>query len=146
MNADEDAAHVQDRSSHLCRTPDPLLHKEETGHVIASAMEVINILGHGLLEKPYENALCVEFKERGIPFQQQLHYPILYKGSTVGDYVPDLIAFDKVVVEIKTVERITDHELGQVLNYLRITRLPVGLIINFKRAKLDWKRVLLTEH
>ncbi len=106
-------------------------HAQETEQIIAAAFEVINTLGHGLLEKPYENALCVEFAARDIPFTQQKRFEIIYKGSNVGLYMPDLIAFEKVVVEAKVVDRITDQDLGQVMNYLRITQLPVGLILNF---------------
>jgi len=93
-------------------------------------MEVLNTLGHGLLEKPYENALVVEFDLRGIPFCQQRHFDVVYKGVKIGEYVPDLIVFDRVVVDTKVLDRITDHELGQVLNYLEICRLKVGLILN----------------
>ena len=116
---------------------------DETGKVIGCAMEVLNELGHGLLEKPYENALVVEFGLRGITVKQQSRFEVTYKGVPVGEYVPDLIAFDRVVIDTKVIERITDHELGQMINYLKITRLPVGLIINFKHAKLQWKRVAL---
>jgi len=116
---------------------------EETQAVIGCAMEVLNELGHGLLEKPYENALVVEFGLRNIPVEQQARFDVTYKGVSVGEYVPDLIAYDRVVIDTKTIERITDHELGQMINYLKITRLPVGLIINFKHARLQWKRVVL---
>jgi len=115
----------------------------ETEEIIGCAMEVLNILGHGMLEKPYENALAVEFRLRGIPFDQQPAYDVIYKEVPVGLYVPDLIVREAVVVDAKTIERITDHELGQMLNYLRITGHRVGLILNFKRAKLEWKRVVL---
>ncbi|NOY80930.1 MAG: GxxExxY protein, partial [Kiritimatiellaeota bacterium] len=99
----------------------------------------------GLLEKSYENALVVEFGERGIPFEQQPRYDVTYKGVTVGEYVPDVIAFRQVVVDTKVVDRIGDHELGQMINYLKITGLTVGLILNFKRARLEWKRVVLSQ-
>lgn len=121
----------------------PFLHEEETRQIIGCAMEVLNGLGHGLLEKPYENALVVEFGLRNIPFQQQSRFDVIYKGVKVGEYVPDLIAFNQIVVDTKAVEKITDLELGQVLNYLKITRLKVGIILNFKRPKLEWKRVVL---
>ena len=106
-------------------------------------MEVLNELGHGFIEKPYENALVVELERRRIPFRQQNRYDILYKGVSVGTYIPDLIAFEKVVVDVKVIDRISDNEIGQMLNYLKITGLKVGLIINFKRARLEWKRVVL---
>ena len=120
-----------------------LFFEKETQEVIGCAMEILNELGHGFLEKPYENALVVEFERRQIPCRQQSRYDILYKGVNIGTYVPDLIVFETVVVDAKVIDRITDHEIGQMLNYLKLTGLKVGLIINFKRAKLEWKRVVL---
>ena len=73
-----------------------LLLKEEVYKIVGCAIEVLNGLGHGLHEKPYENALVVEFKLRGIPVVQQRRYPITYKGVNVGEYVPDIIAFNTV--------------------------------------------------
>ncbi len=105
-------------------------------------MEVLNELGHGLLEKPYENALVVEFGLKNIPVRQQARHKLIYKGVEVGEYVPDLITHEKLVVDTKVVERITSHELGQMMNYLKITELKVGLILNFKRSKLEWKRIV----
>ena len=107
------------------------------------AFEVLNTLGHGLLEKPYENALCVEFNLRNIPFTQQPRFNVLYKGVKVGDYIPDLIAYNSIVVDTKTIERITDIERGQILNYLKITGCKVGLILNFKHPRLEWERLVL---
>ncbi|MBK8497724.1 MAG: GxxExxY protein [Flavobacteriales bacterium] len=120
-----------------------LMLESETEEVIGVAMEVLNILGHGLLEKPYENAIAVELRQRGIPFEQQPQYDVIYKDAPVGLYVPDLIVRESIVVEAKTIDRISNHELGQMLNYLRLTGLRVGLILNFKRAKLEWRRVVL---
>lgn len=118
--------------------------KEETRVIIGCAFEVLNELGHGLNEKLYENSLVVEFKRQGIAFDQQRSFEVLYKGERVGEYIPDLIAHGKVVVDAKCIDQITDHERGQMLNYLRITRLPVGLILNFKHARLEWERIALT--
>ena len=116
--------------------------KEEVFDVVGCAMEVLNELGHGLLEKPYENALVVEFGLKNIQVQQQSRYELMYKGVQVGEYIPDLIAHGKLVVDTKVIEQITDHELGQMVNYLKITGLKVGLILNFKRSKLEWKRIV----
>jgi GxxExxY protein len=121
-----------------------LLLKEEVYHIVGAAMEVLNGLGHGFHEKPYENALVVEFGLQKIPFTQQPRYDIVYKQVKVGEYVPDLIAFDSVVLDTKVIDAITDHERGQMLNYLQITGLKVGVILNFKRAKLEWERIVLT--
>ncbi|HUD83330.1 MAG TPA: GxxExxY protein, partial [Candidatus Saccharimonadales bacterium] len=98
---------------------------------------------HGLHEEPYENALVVEFGIRKIPIKQQTNFDVLYKGYKVGLFIPDLIDFDRVVVDTKTIERITDVERGQMLNYLKITKLRVGVILNFKNSKLEWERIVL---
>lgn len=116
---------------------------DETHSIIGCSMEVLNELGHGLLEKPYENALCVEFGLRDISYVQQARHKVLYKNVQVGEYIPDLIVFNAVVVDTKVIDRITDHEIGQMLNYLKITGHEVGLIVNFRKAKLEWKRVAL---
>lgn len=120
-----------------------LLLKEEVYQIVGSAIEVLNEIGHGLHEKPYENALVVEFGIRKVPFQQQVNFDVLYKGHKVGLFVPDLIAFGCVVVDAKVIDRITDVERGQMLNYLRITKHRVGVILNFKNPKLEWERIVL---
>jgi GxxExxY protein len=117
-----------------------LLHKEEVFQIVGAAMEVINGVGHGFHEKPYESALVVEFGLRKIPYRQQPNFPMLYKGQGIGLFLPDLIAFDSVIVDTKV---ITDLERGQILNYLRITKLRVGVILNFKNPKLEWERIVL---
>ena len=116
---------------------------DEVRQIVGCAFEVLNTLGHGLLEKPYENALCVEFKLRNIPFAQQPRFNVVYKGVKVGDYIPDLVAYNSIVVDAKTIERITDVERGQILNYLKITGCKVGLILNFKHPRLEWERLVL---
>jgi GxxExxY protein len=120
-----------------------LLLKDEVFQVVGCAIEVLNTLGHGLVEKPYENALVIEFLLRKIPFKQQPSYDVPYKGQKIGLFVPDLIVFDALVVDTKVIDKITDHERGLMLNYLRITALRVGVILNFKHRKLEWERIAL---
>jgi len=120
-----------------------LLLKDEVFQVVGCAIEVLNTLGHGLVEKPYENALVVEFLLRKIPFRQQPPFDVVYKGQKIGLFIPDLIAFDSLVVDTKIIDQITDHERGLMLNYLRITGLRVGVILNFKHPKLEWQRIAL---
>ncbi len=119
-----------------------LFHRE-VGMILDSAIEVHRVLGHGLLEKPYENALVREFELREIPFIQQPRYPVDYKGRRVGEFVPDLIAFGAIVIDIKTIDHIGEIEIAQMLNYLRLTKLRVGFIINFKHRRLETRRVIL---
>ncbi len=130
-------------SSVMDREYQRLMLAEYTGAIIGSAMEVLNHLGNGLAEKPYENALVVEFGLRDIAVDQQPRFDVQYKGRLVGEFIPDLIAFGRIVVDTKVIERITDQELGQMMNYLRITQLNLGVILNFKRPRLEWKRVVL---
>jgi GxxExxY protein len=120
-----------------------LLLKDEVFEIVGCAIEVLNTLGHGLLEKPYENALVVEFSLRNISYQQQPAFDIIYKTQKIGLFVPDLIVFNSMVVDTKVVDRITEHERGLMLNYLRITGLHVGVILNFKHRKLEWERIVL---
>ncbi len=116
--------------------------KEETHRIIGCAFEVLNEIGHGFYEKIYENALVVEFGLKDIPCEQQRRFDVLYKKQPVGFYIPDSIAFGQVIVDTKTIERITEDERGKMLNYLKITSRRVGLILNFKHAKLEFERVV----
>ena len=120
-----------------------LILKEEVFQIVGCAMEVLNELGHGLNEKPHQNALTVEFKIRSIIFDQQRRFEVLYKGQHVGEFIPDLIAFGSVVVDAKVIDQITDIERGKMLNYLRISKLRVGVILNFKHPKQEWEPVVL---
>jgi len=119
-----------------------LLLKEEVYSLVGCAMEVMNELGHGLHEKPYENALVVEFRRRNISYHQQKRFDVLYKNEKVGEYIPDLIAFNAVIVDTKVIPKITDLERGRMLNYLKITSMRVGLILNFSKPTLEWERIV----
>ena len=90
-------------------------HKEETDAIMDSAFAVLNDIGHGHHEKPYENGLVVEFKHRGISYLQQPRSPIMYRGVQVSEFVPDLIAFDKVIVDTKV---ISVHQRSSAVHFL----------------------------
>ncbi len=124
-------------------TDEKFLHSDETREIIGCACEVLNCLDHGFHEKICENALPVEFKLRNIPYSPQLDFDISDKDVEVGSYIPDLITFDTIVIDTKTIDTITNHETRKMINYPRVTKKPVGLIVNFKPAKLEWKRVAL---
>jgi len=120
-----------------------LVEKDLTFRVVGCAMRVLNELGNGLREKTYERALCVELRHQGISFQQQHSYPVMYRGEHIDDYIPDLEVENRLIVEAKTVEKIIDAHIGQLLNNLKITRLDAGIILNFKQSRLEWKKVVL---
>ena len=119
-----------------------LLLRDETEQIISCAFSVLNEVGPGFNEKLYENALTVEFKLRKIAFDQQRRFGVHYKDQLIGEFVPYLIAFNTVIVDTKVIEKITDVERGQMLNYLRITKLRVGLVLNFKHARLTFERIV----
>ena len=122
-----------------------MLEKELVYKIAGCAMTVLNELGHGLREKTYERALCVEFNIQKIVFDQQKIYPVYYKNIKVDEFIPDLLVENKVIVDLKTIENITDEHRGQILNYLRIAKSQVGLLINFKHPKLEWERLILSK-
>jgi len=120
-----------------------LLEKDQVYKIVGCAMLVHKEIGHGFREKTYERGLCVEFNHQFISHKIQSKYPVSYRGEIIDDYIPDMIVENKVIIENKTVETINDEHRGQLLNYLRITGIKVGLIINFKHSKLQWERLVL---
>lgn len=117
-------------------------HEEITRDIIGAAMVVLNELKPGLDEKLYENALVIELIARGHTIEQQREYPVHYRGHFIGKLIPDLIVDGKVVVDPKVVTGFNDTHIAQLLGYLNISGLEVALPLNFKEARLDWKRVV----
>jgi GxxExxY protein len=113
-----------------------------TEAIIGAAMAVLNELKPGLDEKLYERALIIELRDRGHRVDTQTHFHVYFKGHDVGLLIPDLIVDEVVITDTKVVKAFDDSHLAQVLGYLNITGLRVGLLLNFKRAQLAWKRVL----
>ncbi len=120
-----------------------LLYRDLTKEIIDSAYKVHNCLGCGLLEKVYGNALLWDLdlkKKKTIP---QKEFKVLYRDKEVGMYYADLIVEDKVIVEVKSVEKLDDVHRAQLMNYLRISGVRVGLLINFSRPKLEYERFVV---
>ena len=99
--------------------------------IIGCAIAVHRTLGPGLLESTYEAALCIELSDAGLLYRQQLGVPLTYKGRLIGEHRPDLVVANSVVVEIKSVERLVEIHVAQLMTYLRVTNLNVGLLLNF---------------
>ena len=119
--------------------------KDEVYAIVSAAMEVSNVLGAGFVQAVYQEALDLELNMRGVPYQAQVPLQIAYKGHILSkEYVPDFICFDQIIVEIKALKHLTTIEEAQLLNYLKATRRPVGLLLNFGSPKLEWKRMVLT--
>jgi GxxExxY protein len=125
-----------------------LLYKDEVYAIIGAAMEVYNNLGPGFLEAVYQEAMEIETTSRKIPALPEQKLYIEYKGAPLKKfYEADLICYDKIIVEIKALDRLTSREESQILNYLKATGMKVGLLINFgAHNDLEWKRLVFTQN
>jgi GxxExxY protein len=108
-----------------------MLHEEITSDIINALYKVYNTLGYGFLEKVYENALAMELATRGHIVKQQLPIQVYYEGKAVGEYFADMLVDDKVILELKTTESIAKEHEAQLVNYLKATKIEIGLLLNF---------------
>jgi len=120
-----------------------IIYKELSYKTIGLAMEVHNQLGFGFLEKVYENALIILFENNEIPAQQQAPVKAYFEGQVVGDYYADILVDNKIILELKAVNRILDVHRAQVLNYLRATEIKLAMILNFGKPRFEYKRLVL---
>jgi len=123
-----------------------ILFKEESYKIIGASFEVYNEKGFGFHEAVYQECMELELGFQSIPFHPQKELGLDYKGHPLKQtYIPDIICFDTIVVELKAVSALTDEHRGQILNYLRATGMKLGLLINFGNPKkLEWERIVLT--
>lgn len=123
----------------------PMLLKDEVYAVVGAAMEVHSVLGSGFLEAVYQEAFECELSQRQIPFESQVELSIFYKHSVLEErYRADLICYDQIIVELKASSGLTGRDTAQLLNYLKASRMRLGLLFNFgSRSKLEWKRIIL---
>jgi GxxExxY protein len=120
-----------------------LVEGELTEKIIGAAFKVQNTLGAGFLEKVYENSLAIELRKIGLAVESQTPYSVLYEGIVVRDYQADLVVGGKVILECKAVSALDRVHEAQLLNYLKASGLHVGLLINFGRPKLQYRRLVL---
>jgi GxxExxY protein len=122
-----------------------LILKNEVFTCAGAAMDVYYTLGIGFLKPVYHEALSIEFGRRGIPFESEKELDLYYKETRLSKkYFADFLCFGQIIVELKVVPRLTNIEIAQLINYLKITRLRVGLLFNFgSQSKLEWKRYLI---
>jgi GxxExxY protein len=122
--------------------------KDESFRLIGAAFEVYNDRGFGLAEEYYQECLEIELELREIPFRAKQELASFYKGRELKKrYVPDLFVFDGIIVELKAVSQLLPEHEAQLINYMRITKQPLGYLINFgKPGGLDFKRIILSEY
>ena len=116
---------------------------EITYKINGAIFEVNKVLGAGFLEKIYENALMIELREKGLNAQNQVHIQVNYKDNIVGEYIADIVIEEKVILEIKAIEKLLKVHEAQLLNYLKATRYQIGLLVNFTHPKAIIKRFVL---
>jgi GxxExxY protein len=120
-----------------------LKYSDETYQIIGAAMEVHKVVGCGFTEPLYQDALEEELRLRDIPFEREKTYYFTYKGKRLDKiFRPDFVCYNKVIVELKTVADFTDEHYAQVYNYLKATGMGLGLLINFGKKSLEYKRIL----
>ena len=120
-----------------------ILYKDLSYQIIGLAMEVHRKLGYGFLEKVYENSLMILFRREGIRSEQQSPIKVYFEEEVVGNYVSDILIEDKIIIELKCVEKISNIHKAQALNYLKATQMRLAIILNFAKDKLQYERLVL---
>lgn len=120
-----------------------LIFKEEYYEIVGAAMRVWNTLGHGFLEKVYENALSIELRKQDFLVEQQKLIKVHYDGKIVGDYFADIVVNEAIILELKAAEAIAEEHIAQMLNYLKATGIGLGILLNFGPKGLEHKRLVI---
>jgi GxxExxY protein len=118
-----------------------MLHSELTESILGCCFDVMNELGIGFLESVYKNALTIAMREKGLSVQVEKRFEVVFRDHKIGIYVADLIINGSVVVELKCCEQIHNEHQAQLINYLKVSGIAVGLLVNFGRRKLEYKRL-----
>ena len=117
-----------------------LLEKDLTEKIIAACLEVSNELGVGFLESVYERALLIALADKGLKAETQVPLKVVFRNRVVGDFYADTLVENLVIIELKIVKSIGTENEAQLINYLKATNKRVGLLVNFGKPKLEWKR------
>lgn len=118
-----------------------MLFEDLTGEIINACLGVMKELGAGFLESVYQNAVQISLLEKGLIVIPQKQYPVVFHGKSVGSFYADFVVEDKVILELKAVERLIPENQAQVINYLKASGLDVGLLVNFGRQHLEFRRL-----
>ncbi len=124
---------------------DKILHQEITEKIIKSFYTVYNTLGHGFLEKVYENAFVIELIKMGLNAEQQKKIEVFYDGKRIGEYYDDIFVNDLIILELKAADAIAPEHEAQIINYLKATKIEVGLLFNFGPKAQFIRRILTND-
>ena len=120
-----------------------LAYQSLSNTVLGAAFKVHSALGSGLLESAYEGALMVELRHRQVRVERQKVFPLQYRNEYIGAYIADIVIENTIIVELKSVIKFNEVMYAQILNYLKLSKLPVGYLLNFRNISLEWKRFVL---
>lgn len=123
-----------------------LLHSELTGAILSCCFEVMRELGPGFFEKVYKHALLIAMRQKGLQVSPEQSFEVMFRGKMVGRYSADLVVGQTVIVELKCCESLIGEHQAQLFNYLKVSQLPIGLLVNFRHRKLEWKRLQNNEN
>ena len=112
--------------------------------MLGAAFEVANVLGHGFLEAVYRRALVGELMRRKIPVREEVGFPIFYKGEDVGRYIADIVADDRMIIELKCADALSRAHVAQTINYLKASNISTALLLNFGKPKIEYRRIILS--
>ena len=121
--------------------PKTFLHAEIADQILKAAFEVSKELGSGFLESVYKNAMVIALRAKGLKVETERPISVMFRGQQVGQFFADLFVEDKVIVELKAVSALAPEHSAQTINYLKATGIEVGLLINFGRPKIEYKRL-----
>jgi GxxExxY protein len=120
-----------------------LIHEAITQKILGICFEVSNELGSGFLETVYKKSLLIALHQHGMKSESEAPAKVWFRGSMVGLFYVDIIVEDLVIIEVKAVKAMLPEHEAQLLNYLKATKFKVGLIVNFGKSKMEWKRMIL---
>ena len=123
------------------RKENDLPHSELTRSILGGCFEVMRELGPGFQERIYKNALLITLKQKGLHVETEQSFEVLYRGIVIGRYSADLVVEKAVIIELKCCESLIREHQAQLFNYLKVSQLPVGLLVNFQHRKLEYKRL-----
>lgn len=118
-----------------------LPYSELTGSILNCCFEVMKEVGPGFVENIYKNALLIVMKQKGLKVEVEQSYEVMFRGVCIGRYRTDLVIEETVIVELKCCESLGREQQAQLFNYLKVTQLPIGLLVNFRHGRLEWKRL-----
>ena len=114
---------------------------ELTGSILNCCFEVMKELGPGFVENVYKNGLLIAMRQKELQVEVERSFEVVFRGNVIGRYRADLVVEQTVIVELKCCENLSKEHQAQLFNYLKVSQLPIGLLVNFRRGKLEWKRL-----